>query len=99
MFKKLVVVFVFSFVLIGCGDGSPKIDASSKPAFQASIKEISSNLKGEDGDNFKKIIFKIVLAASFESGGDETKIQQILKEKLDGKTAKEILKEYNKSQP
>ncbi|QYN44230.1 MULTISPECIES: DUF6694 family lipoprotein [unclassified Gilliamella] len=99
MFKKLLAVFVVSFVLVGCGDGSPKVDASSKSAFQASMKEISETLKGEDSDNFKKAILKIVLAASFETGGDEAKIQQILEEKLDGKTAKEILKEYSKSQP
>lgn len=99
MFRKLVTVLVVSFILVGCGEGLPKIDASSKSAFQASMKEISATLEGEDKDNFNRAIIGVVVAASFQVGNDEDKIQQILKEKLNGKTAKEIIEEYGKNNP
>ncbi|GAA5106233.1 hypothetical protein GCM10023211_05770 [Orbus sasakiae] len=94
MFKKLLAVFLVSFVLVSCGDSAPKIDASSKTAFQTSLRDINSTLEGKDKDDFNRAIMKVGLAASFATDGEEGSIQKILQEKLGGKTAKEIIKEY-----
>lgn len=94
MFKKLLAVLVVSFVLVGCGDGSPKMDVSSKETFQTSMTEMSAKLDPQDKDDFGRAVMKVLFAAGAEFGNDEAKIQQSLKDKLGGKTAKEIIKEY-----
>ncbi|WP_392562025.1 hypothetical protein RHO12_00540 [Orbus sturtevantii] len=94
MFKKLLAVLVVSFVLVGCGDSGKTIDFSSKSAMQQSIKEMSEKLDSQERNVFQQSIVKVAFVASLDSNNDEEKLLQLLKSKLGGKTAEEIIKEY-----
>ncbi|WP_350305178.1 DUF6694 family lipoprotein [Photorhabdus viridis] len=76
--------------LSACG-GEPTIDFSSKVATQESVKKMKENLSPEDSKRLDRAIMKIGMQAAFVSGDDEQKMQNLLKEKLKGKTAKQII--------
>lgn len=58
------------------------------------MTEMTAKLEGQDKNDFSRAVMKVIFAAGAEFGNDEAKIQQALKDKLGGKTAKEIIKEY-----
>lgn len=91
MFKKIVLVLFVSLALVGCGD--KKIDTSSKAAFDRSTEEIAKTLEGEKKAKFELIVTRYSLQSSVQSLGDDEKALAILKEKLGGKTADEVLAE------
>ncbi|WP_392553394.1 hypothetical protein RHO14_05935 [Orbus wheelerorum] len=94
MFRKLLAVLVVSFVLVGCGDSGKTIDFSSKSSMQKSVKEMSDTLDSKDKNAFQQAIVKVAFVASLDSNDDEAKLLSLLKSKLGGKTAEEIIKEY-----
>ncbi|OWO79292.1 hypothetical protein B5C26_21175 [Photorhabdus luminescens] len=88
--KKVLLPLFFVSFLSACG-GEPTIDFSSKAATQGSVKKMKENLSLEDSKRLDRAIMKIGMQAAFVSGDDEQKMQNLLKEKLKGKTAKQII--------
>ena len=87
--KKLLAVIALSFALTACGDST--LDMSSPQAAQESIAKMEKDLSPEQSRELKGAITKISFQVAFASGGDEEKMMALLKEKLQGKTAKEII--------
>ena len=99
MFKKLLAVSLLSFALIGCGgDDAPKIDFTTQETFTSSVKTASEKLSDNDKIAFARAIFNATTAAATNpaNAGDEAKVTADLKSKLNGKTAKEIISEFDK---
>ena len=98
MFKKLLAVSLLSFALIGCGDDAAKIDFTTQDTFTSSVKKASEKLNDADKIAFARAIVKATAAAATnpDNAGDEAKVKEDLKNKLNGKTAKEIISEFDK---
>lgn len=98
MFKKLLAISLFSFILIGCGNNDTKLDFSSKEAYVESISKVGEKLNDADKVAFGRAMYNVNMAANSNeaNGGDDDKVFAELKHKLDGKTAHEIISEFNK---
>ncbi|OCF94489.1 hypothetical protein A9G08_01770 [Gilliamella sp. wkB195] len=98
MFKKLLAVSLLSFVLVGCGDDGPKIDLSNQETYATSIQKATEKLSDSDKLAFGRAVTKVASAAALNqaNAGDQNKIFTEMKNKLDGKTAKEIISEFDK---
>lgn len=89
--KKLLIVLLSVTLLTACG-GEKKVDVTSKESFKSSVQEIAKSLNDTEKQAFQKAIVKITLISGLEANGDETKVQEILKNKVNGKTASEVIK-------
>lgn len=87
--KKLAIILMSLTLLTACGE--KKIDVSTKESFGNSVQEIAKSLNEADQKAFQQAIVKITVASAFEAKGDEAQIQELLKEKLNGKTAAEVI--------
>ena len=98
MFKKLLAVSLLSFVLVGCGDDAPKLDLSTKEAYATSAQKAGEKLSDADKIAFARAMVKVsaIAATNQANAGDENKIFDEIKSKLNGKTAKEIISEFDK---
>ena len=88
--KKLIIILISLTLLTACGE--KKLDGSSPESLKNSVQEISKSLSGEEQKAFQQAIVKISIATAFETKGDEAKIQEAIKNKLDGKTVAEVIK-------
>lgn len=88
--KKLFFILLSVALLTGCGE--KKLDLTSQDTFKTSAQAIAKDLKGDDQESFKKALVKITMVSALEAQGDGDKINQILKDKLDGKTAADVIK-------
>jgi len=93
MFKKLLAVLIVSVVLVGCGDSGKTIDFSSEETMQKSMAGMYDSLDGQEKIEFQQAVAKVIIATGVSSNGDEKKAMELLKSKLGGKTAAEIIKE------
>ncbi|TEA26289.1 DUF6694 family lipoprotein [Candidatus Schmidhempelia bombi] len=98
MLKKLLAISLLSFFLIACGDDTPKFDLSSIETYETSGKRVVEKLNDADKENLARVIIKLSIAAglNMENEGDQDKIFAEIRRKLDGKTAKEIINEFDK---
>ncbi|MBW5406851.1 DUF6694 family lipoprotein [Morganella morganii] len=87
--KKLLAVIALSFALTACGDAT--LDLTSQKTAQESIAKMEKDLSPEQARELKGAITKISFQAAFATGGDEDKMMAAMKDKLQGKTAKEII--------
>lgn len=55
------------------------------------VQAIAKDLNGADLEAFQQAIIKISLVSSVEAKGDDAQIEKIIKKKLDGKTAAEVI--------
>lgn len=97
MFKKILAVMVIGFALAGCGDSNSgnTIDFSTPEAVDKSVSTMGESLKNEaDKKTFQDTVTKVMYQAMMEFEGDEAKAMEFIKEKLSGKTAEQIIKEY-----
>lgn len=87
--KKLLAVAMLSLFLVGCGE--PKLDMSSEETSKASMKVMKEKLSPEDAKRLDKAATRVVAQAAFLSNGDKEEMFSLMKAKLDGKTAQEII--------
>lgn len=87
--KKLIIFFITLTLLTACGE--KKIDASSPESFKYSVQAIAKDLNGADLEAFQQAVIKISLVSSIEAKGNDAILEKILKNKLDGKTAAEVI--------
>ena len=94
--KRIFVLFILLMSLIVVSCGGPKIDGSSQEKFDKSLKKMNEKLTEDEKDKlteamiaiaFENLDFEDLLFADTEDYSDE------IKEKLDGKTAKQIISE------
>lgn len=97
MFKKLLPMLVVGTLLVGCGKtGEPRIDASSMESFEKSTEVIANSLKTEEEKRqFGEAIMRVGLMSILEDGaGNGNNANQSMMQKLDKKTAKEVIAEF-----
>lgn len=87
--KKLVIFILAMTLLTACGE--KKLDLTSEDSFRTSVVQISENLTKTEQEAFVKAIMKITIAATVEANYDDVKGKAILKEKLNGKTASQVI--------
>ncbi|MBI0028436.1 hypothetical protein H3S88_08640 [Gilliamella sp. B14448G11] len=87
--RKSLIALISVVLLTGCGDKT--IDASSSENLQKSISEMVNELQGEQLQSFNLSIGRIMINSVIEAAGDEKKKQEIIKSKIDGKTAAEVI--------
>lgn len=92
MLKRLTVLFAILFLLTACGE--QKFDGRSDQKFQTSMKAIEQTLNEEQKQNLMNTLLQISLQAALETKGDRQKIAAIIRNKLDGKTAQEVIETY-----
>jgi len=88
--RKLLFVLISVVLLTGCGDKT--IDASSPENLKKSISDMVSELEGDRLQSFNISMGRIMINSAIEAAGDEKKKQEIIKSKIDGKTAAEVIK-------
>ncbi|HGN1344046.1 TPA: DUF6694 family lipoprotein [Pseudomonas aeruginosa] len=86
--KKFLTVAVLSLFLIGCGEA--KFKASSTDEIKQSMQSMKEELPAEQFAQLQKAVLKTMFEVGSTKGSDQEK-QQLFKDKLDGKTAKEII--------
>ena len=99
MFKKLLAVSLLSFALIGCGgDDGPKIDFTTLDTYSSSVQAATEKLSDTDKAAFARALVNATAKAATNpaNNGNEAKIAEDLKSKLNGKTAKKIISEFDK---
>ncbi|MFQ1008144.1 hypothetical protein B6D12_10435 [Gilliamella apicola] len=87
--KKLLIVVISTGLLIGCSDKT--IDASSSENLQKSISEMVNELQDDQLQSFNISIGRIMINSAIEAAGDEKKKQEIIKNKINGKTVSEVI--------
>ncbi|MCX8650447.1 hypothetical protein J3U21_09025 [Gilliamella sp. B2776] len=88
--KKLSIALISLVLLTGCGDKT--IDASSAENLKKSISEMANKLQDNQLQSFNISIGRIMINSAIEAAGDAKKKQEIIKNKINGKTAAEIIK-------
>ncbi len=93
----IVVCAVLSLSFIGCG--SPRIDASSDERMKESIAAVKQSLGDEERKEFEESL-KILALSDVDNllqlAADPNGMQRRLKEKLDGKSAREVIADAKK---
>jgi len=93
----IVVLSLLSLLLIGCSQ--KRIDSTSEESMKSSIETIKETLTEEKKVEFEEAIKAISLAEIgniFEAAANKEGIQRKIKDKLNGKTADEIIAEGNR---
>lgn len=78
-------------LLVGCGE--KVIDTSSDANLKSSIAEIKKSLPEDKKEIFDKAVAKIIVNESFGGGSMDS-----IKSKLEGKTADQVIKDYEAEQ-
>ncbi|UXM94803.1 hypothetical protein N5853_12000 [Bartonella sp. HY329] len=89
--KKLLCMLLLTVSLAACGSGEPKADMSTNEKMEQSLDEMSKKLSPEDATKLKNAVVAISINLAMANAGDQEKTLEALKEKLNGKTAKEII--------
>ncbi|NQZ57867.1 MAG: hypothetical protein HRT88_10445 [Lentisphaeraceae bacterium] len=90
--KKLMMSLLVLLLMAGGGD--KKIDASTDEAMTQSIEEIKESLSGEKKKEFSEAVKLVALSGIgnlFAAAMNPDGVQDKLKEKLQGKTADEVI--------
>ncbi|WP_155272329.1 DUF6694 family lipoprotein [Xenorhabdus bovienii] len=81
--------YLLSMFLVGCG-GEPTFDASNDEAMKASAEKMAKNMSPEEMAKFEKAFLKLSMQSVLVAkDGDDA--LTLMKEKLNGKTAKQII--------
>ncbi|QIQ20692.1 DUF6694 family lipoprotein [Zophobihabitans entericus] len=90
--KKLLIVLLCTVFLSACGE--KRIDTSTKESFQQSILAVANDLNTEDKTAFEHALTKLGFEASAYAKGSQIQRYQFLTEKLNNKTAMEVIELY-----
>ena len=99
----LALCLIIPLTLVGCG--KPKIDGSSKEAFQSSVKAIEKSLKPEEKKKFAMALAMLMMKKAFEGMGKamsskkkmtKQEAEKMMYEGFDGMTYEDVIAEFNK---
>lgn len=91
---RSIFVLFFAVTLAACS-GEPTFDATNDQTMEASMEEMTKDMTEEEKMELGQAVMSIAMQVGFSSMGDEEKIEKELKDRLHGKTAKEIIEEAN----
>ena len=99
-FKRSSITILFSIMLVILGGCSKKkIDSSSDERLKKSIEAVKASLNEEKKKEFEEAIQAIAfsdIGNIFEAAANPDSIKRKIKDKLDGKTADEVIDEGNR---
>lgn len=87
-------IFIVASSLIVCSCKSEKtIDGKTEESFKKSIEEVKNGLPADQREDFEKATMAIALEGTnlFEAAADAEGMKRKMRDRLDGKTAKDIL--------
>lgn len=76
---RVLLLIAVACLLAGCGDSTPRIDATNKDTFKKSLEAMTAKMSKEEGEQFAKDVTGLVLAGSLKDaiavgfGTDEQK--------------------------
>lgn len=94
--KKVIVMAALLILLAGCGNGNKRIDSSTKESFEASIATVRGSLdkkKKEEFENAVQILAFSEVGIFFAVMANPDGVKRKVRDRLDGKTADEIIAE------
>lgn len=96
---KIVTSMVFAMFLLACSEaGQPTIDMSSTEEFEASLQTVMSSLEEEERqETFSEAISAIMMDEMTDGMSEEKSEEEIeaaIHERLHGKTADEIIAQF-----
>lgn len=86
--KKILPIIILSVFLSGCGEAT--MDTSSKEAIGQSMAKMQKDMSASDKEKMNKVVVQVMFQSGF-AGKTDAERDELLKSKLDGKTAKEII--------
>jgi len=95
--KKTIVFLIIVAVLTGCGE--KKVDSSSDESFKKSIENVKGSLSDDKKKEFEEAVQAIMFSEMgniFQAAVNPEGMQRNIIDKLDGKTADEIISEGNR---
>jgi len=95
--KKLIAMLILVTLVAGCGD--KKVDSSTDETLKSSIEAVKSSLNEEKKKEFEDAIQALAFSEIgniFEAAANPDGMQRKIKDKLNGKTADEIIAEGNR---
>jgi hypothetical protein len=95
--KKLIVLIALVALVTGCGE--KKVDSSSDEKFKESIEAVKNSLSTEEKKQFEEAVQVMAFSEIgnlFEAAANSEEMQRKIKDKLNGKTADEIIAEGNR---
>ena len=94
--KNWSLLLVGMFLLVGCGE--KKVDSTSDESLKTSISTIKKSLTEQKKEEFEKAVKVLAFSGVtnlFQAAANPDGLQQKMKEKLNGKTADEIIAASN----
>lgn len=94
--KKIITMAILLILVTGCGD--KKVDSSTDEKFKSSIESVKNSLTEDKRKEFEDAVQVIAFSEIgnlFEAAADPDGVQRKIKNKLNGKTADEIIAESN----
>lgn len=82
---------IFAMLLSACSEPEPRVDASSRDAFDASMDRVLESLPREQHDHFSEALFILVMADGDDGDMEAPEGLTPALARLDGMTAREIL--------
>jgi len=95
--KKLIAMLILVTLVAGCGD--KKVDSSTDETLKSSIEAVKSSLNEEKKKEFEDAIQALAFSEIgniLEAAANPDGMQRKIKDKLNGKTADEIIAEGNR---
>lgn len=96
-FVHTLIIAMFVFLIIGCKKKT--VDSSSDESLKNTVEAVKESLDAEKKKSFEDAIQAIAMSEIgniFEARADSNGIQRRIKDRLDGKTADEIIAEGNR---
>ena len=97
MKSKIQLILVAALVFTGCSKRNA-IDASSDESMKASIDSVKADLSPEDKEKFEESVMLLAFEGEnlFQMAADSEGATRRMKDRLDGKTAAEVIAEADK---
>lgn len=92
--KKIVFLLILSLILQGCGD--KKVDSSSDESFRTSVESVKRELSDDQRKKFEEAVQAMAFSEIgniFQAAADPEGVQRRINDKLNGKTASQIIAE------
>lgn len=95
--KKIITMAILLILVTGCGD--KKVDSSTDEKFKSSMESVKSSLTEDRKKEFEEAVQVMAFSEIgniFEAAANPDGMQRKIKDKLNGKTADEIIAEGNR---
>ncbi|RUO23981.1 hypothetical protein CWE09_12590 [Aliidiomarina minuta] len=93
---KVLLASIFALALAACSGGEPTLDMTNESAFDSSIQNVMAELDEAEQERFSEALSAIMMdemMKGMSEGKSEEEIETAMKDRVQGKTANEIIAE------